>query len=207
MDRLALFKELSKEYLGYPNERSNHFEEYLDFFDYDNHRDTTKNKFYLSDLELKGNFLLALDEFIRETEYTRDVDFNRFNILYRLEIRKNINMKHGLSQDLKRILGKIKFEYLRQAEIEKLRILYRLSELNYFPIDELQRQELQSMRDELRKYMISGWGEDWYKLFINRFVYGESVQDIAKSLEISRQYIHRKFKKMWKDYCKWTSNK
>lgn len=207
MDRLAQFKALSEDYLKYPKDRSNHFEEYLTFFNYDESPDTSKNLFYLSDIDLKGNFLLALDEFIHEMEYVETIDFSRFNILYRYEIRKNINMKHGLSRDLKRILGKVKFEYLKKAELDRLRILYRLSELSYLPINELQVQELRSMKEELQEYLISGWGEDWYKFFINRFVYGESVQNIAKSISISRQYIHRKFKKMWKDYCKWTSNK
>ena len=195
------YESLRTLYLKNRNNRLGVFARAFELFGFKDHWMVKDHLGKLSESDMMGDFLIALDVTFRTAE---EDYFKEFNYNFCKEIRFDIEMNRGLHYSVKNKLRKGEKDKsvkgLDKYDMKYFKAIYGLSNIRYKPTSTMHEQELEMMSNTVRDFLVSNYGESVYQDCISHYVYGDSFEDLAyyDNNGITRQGMHWKLSRAWK---------
>jgi len=201
MDKIEKCKLMKWLYFNKPRARAPLFEQFFDLFGFNNHWVCEKYGRYLSEIDLKGNFIIALDEFLR-TDPAEEVFVASFDACFAKQCRICMEMYRGLGYSIKKHMVRSRhpnFKNQDRAKINNMRCVFGLSSIQYNSMRLYYEQELDLINNTVKDYLVKLYGEETYNDFISHYIYGESFEDISyyNNDGITRQGMYKRLKRVW----------
>jgi len=207
---LVKYQALRHLYLKNPGKRTRLFHEFFRIFNFDKHWVCKVYKDYQTKLDLKANFIIALDEIVGMELEPDDLE-SEFSKAFSKVTRHNIEMNRGLHYSLKHMIKRFRDPATRDMDNDELKyfkVLRGLSGLSTENVENLYEQEHHAMAMKVQDFMVERFGEQTYYDCVSHFVFGESFSDIAyyDGTGLSRQGMRWRLTKAWEALRKYLTH-
>lgn len=142
----------------------------------------------LPDMEIRGDLMIVLSEYIKEfSEWNENI----FNIGLKRQLSNSFDDRRGIFYKTRRIKD-------TEGDKKKVRAMFRFDDArakSQIP-QKYTDQENDYTEKQLTDYLLEAYEEKWAEIYLLHFLYGESLSELAYHNRCSKQFIHKKLKQM-----------